>query len=169
VSEGLEPIRPGERVGPHRVLRGFERHGGTARVSEVEVREKYRRPGLPRRLALEVVQEEYQAALVAESDSLSRPNHPDAVCIFPFLVPGRPRYAAREQFRFRWASYCATELPKRGSVETRLTRLPGAPCLLCSPPDRDRRMSLLESLGMGRHCPACPTRAACRIHPYSGG
>ncbi|OQY21839.1 MAG: hypothetical protein B6I35_07505, partial [Anaerolineaceae bacterium 4572_32.2] len=72
MSEELSHILPGNIVGPYRVVRGFKGRGGMARIFEAEVREKYRQPRLPRRLALKIAKEDHQSALVAEADFLSR-------------------------------------------------------------------------------------------------
>ena len=86
MNEELDHIQPDSIVGPYRIVRRFKRRGGMAGIFEVEVREKYRQPGLPRRLALKVAREEYQDALVAEADFLRRFDHPNVVRIFPSLV-----------------------------------------------------------------------------------
>ena len=96
MSIDLDHIQPGSIVGPYRIVRGFRGRGGMARVFEVEVRQKYRQPHLPRRLALKVAREKYQDALVAESDFLRRFDHPNVVRIFPLAGYHRPVYAARE-------------------------------------------------------------------------
>jgi serine/threonine protein kinase len=120
-----------------------------ARIFEVAVREKYRQAGQTHRLALKVAKEECEAALVAESDFLRRFDHPNVVRILPLPLPGRPSYAAREQFRFGWGWYYPMELLKGGSLESRLTRPTGATDLLRPPSERERRLSLLETVGIG--------------------
>lgn len=156
MSEELNLIQPGEQVGPYRIVRGLKKGhvGGMARIFEVEVREKYRRPGLPRRLALKVAKPEHQAALTAEADYLSRFNHPNVVRIFPLPLEGRNRYAARERFSFGWGWYYAMELLDGGSLRRRLTRPTTITDLLRLPPEGERRLSLLETLGVARQLAA---------------
>ena len=115
MSTELDNIRPGTVVGPYRIVRGFKGRGGMARIFEVEVREKYRQPTLPRRLALKVAREEYQGALVAESDFLRRFEHPNVARIFPLAGYHRPVYAARARFPFGWGWYYAMELLSESS------------------------------------------------------
>ena len=148
MSEELNYITPGSRVGPYRVVRGFKGRGGMARVFEAEVREKYRRPNLPRRLALKVAKEDYQDALVAEADFLRRFDHPNVVRIFPLAGYHRPVYAARERFPFGWGWYYTMEMLGGGSLERYLTHPTSG--LLRAPPDGGRRLSLLKTLGIVR-------------------
>lgn len=148
----LDLVQPGDRVGPYRIVRGFQGRGGMARVFEVEVREKYRQPGMPRRLALKVAREQHQAALAAEADFLSRFDHPNVVRIFP-LPRGdhhRPVYAARERFSFGWGWYYAMELINGGCLHEHLTRPTAVMDLLRWPSSRQRRLSALETLGIVR-------------------
>jgi len=119
-----------------------------ARVFEVKVREKYRQPDLPRRLALKVAKEEYQDALVAESDFLRRFDHPHVVRIFPLAGYHRPVYAARKRFPFGWGWYYTMELLSKESLERHMTRPTTG--LLRSPTDGGRRLSLLKTLGIAR-------------------
>ena len=154
MSEELDHIQPGERVGPYRIVRGFRGRGGMGRVFEVEVREKYRQPGLPRRLALKVAREEYEAALVAEADFLSRFDHPHVVHIFPLPGRHRPVYAAREQFPFGWGWYYAMEMLDGGSLERRLTRPTTITHILRPPPEAQHPLNLLEALGIARQLAA---------------
>ena len=156
MSEELNLIQPGERVGPYRIVRGLKKGhvGGMARIFEVEVREKYRRPGLPRRLALKVAKPEHQAALTAEADYLSRFNHPNVVRIFPLPGYHKAVYAAREKFSFGWGWYYAMELLDGGSLRCRLTRPTTITDLLRLPPEGERRLSLLETLGVARQLAA---------------
>ena len=148
MSVELDKIQPSSIVGPYRIVRGFKGRGGMARVFEVEVREKYRQPNLPRRLALKVAKEKYQDALVAESDFLRRFDHPNVVRIFPLAGYHRPVYAARERFPFGWGWYYTMELLGGGSLERHLTRPTTG--LLSPPPDGGRRLSLLKTLGIAR-------------------
>jgi serine/threonine-protein kinase len=150
MTEGLNSIEPGDRIGPYRIVRGFKRGGGMARVFEAEVREKYRIPGTPTRVALKVAKEEYQSALVMETDFLSRFDHPNVVRIFPLAGYHRPVYAARSQFRFGWGWYYAMELVSGDSLERRLTRPATVTNLLRPPPDGERRLCVLEALGIAR-------------------
>jgi serine/threonine-protein kinase len=150
MSEGLDRIKPGDRVGPYNVVRAFKGRGGMARIFEVEVREKYRRAGLPRRLALKIAKPEHQSALTAEADFLSRFDHPNVVRIFPLPGYHRPIYAAREQFSFGWGWYYAMEVLGGGSLERRLTR-PTTVTEILRPPSEDVcRLPLLEALGIAR-------------------
>jgi serine/threonine protein kinase len=160
MSEDLDYIQPGDRAGPYRIVRRFKGRGGMARVFEGEVREKYRRTDLPRRLALKIAKEDYQGALVAEADFLSRFDHPNVVRIFPLPRGDHPRpvYAARERFRFGWGWYYAMELLDGGSLERRLTRT--TTDLLRLPSVGERRLGLLEALGVARQL----TRALEHIH-----
>ena len=64
----LDIIQPGDKLGPYRVVRGFQGRGGMGAIFEVEVRKKYQQPEIPNRLALKVARDEYQASLVTESD-----------------------------------------------------------------------------------------------------
>jgi len=121
-----------------------------ARVFEAEVREKYRQPDMPRRLALKVAREQHQDALAAEADFLSRFDHPNVVRIFP-LPRGdhrRPVYAARERFSFGWGWYYAMELIKGNCLHDHLTRPTSVTNLLRSPLARQRRLSMLEAMGI---------------------
>ncbi len=163
LSEGLDRIRPGDRVGPYRIVRGFKGRGGMARVFEAEVREKYRQAGLPRRLALKVAKPEHQAALTAEADFLSRFDHPNVVRIFPLPGYHRPVYAAREQFAFGWGWYYAMELLDGGSLERRIARRTTAPGVARRSSEDGICLSLLESLGIARQL----ARALEHIHERS--
>jgi serine/threonine-protein kinase len=154
MSEALDRIQPGDRVGPFRIVRGFKGRGGMGGIFEVEVRQKYRQPGIPRRLALKVAREEYQAALTAEADFLRRFDHPNVVHIFPLPLPGRRRYAAREMFSFGWGWYYTMELVRGGSLEHRLTNPTTVTDLLRLPPERERRLNLLMTLGVARQMTA---------------
>ncbi|HDQ74246.1 MAG TPA: serine/threonine protein kinase [Chloroflexi bacterium] len=156
----LDHIKPGSVVGPYRVVRGFKGRGGMARVVEVEVREKYRQPTLPPRLALKVAREEYQDALVAESDYLRRFDHPGVVRIYPLAGYHRPVYAARERFPFGWGWYYTMELLSRKSLKGHLTSTTAG--LLRPSSDEGRPIGLLKTLGIGRQL----TRALDHIHAY---
>ncbi|MCX7681214.1 MAG: serine/threonine protein kinase [Anaerolineae bacterium] len=151
-----ELAKPGDIVGPYRILRKLKGRGGMASVFEVEVRAKYRLPGHPRRLALKVAREEYQDALVAEADFLSRFHHPNVVRIFP-LPRGqgfRPVYAARECFPFGWGWYYTMEMLDGGSLDRHLTRPTTITDVLRYPKTPRRRLSLLLALGIGRQLAA---------------
>lgn len=153
MSVELSHIQPGSTVGPYRILRGFRGRGGMARVFEVEVREKYRQPDLPRRLALKVAKEEYQDALVAESDFLRRFDHPNVVRIFPLAGYHRPVYAARERFPFGWGWYYTMELLRGQSLERHLTRTTTGVLFRSRQSDR-RRLSIFKTLGIARQLTA---------------
>ncbi len=148
MSSDLDDILAGSTVGPYRIVRGFKGRGGMARVFEVEVRDKYRQPDLPRRLALKVAKEKYQSALVAESDFLRRFDHSNVVHIFPLAGYHRPVYAGRERFPFGWGWYYTMELLSAESLERYLTRTTTG--LHRSGPDRGRRLSVLKALGITR-------------------
>jgi len=153
VNAELDYIQPGSIVGPYRIVRGFKGRGGMARVVEVEVRKKYRQPDLPRRLALKVASEEYQDALVAESDFLRRFDHPNVVRIFPLAGYHRPVYAARERFPFGWGWYYTMELLSGKPLERHLTS-PATGLLGPRSNGRGRRLSLLKALGIARQLAA---------------
>ncbi|MBN1875113.1 MAG: serine/threonine protein kinase [Anaerolineae bacterium] len=119
---GLDTVRPGTVVGPYRIMKGFRGHGGMAQIFLVEVREKYRQPNIPRRLALKVAKPEHQQALVAEADYLRLFNHPNVVRIFPLPGYHKPVYSAREEFPFGMGWYYAMEFLDGGALEETLTR-----------------------------------------------
>ncbi len=148
----LDHIQIGSIVGPYRIVRGFRGRGGMARVFEVEVRAKYRQPDLPRRMALKVAKEEFQDALVAESDFLRRFDHPNVVRIFPLAGYHRPVYAARERFPFGWGWYYTMELLSGKPLEHHLTSTTSS--LFRSRPRKGRRLSLLKALGVARQLSA---------------
>lgn len=150
MSEELDRIQPGDRVGPYRIVRQFKSHGGMARVFEVEVREKYRRPDLPRRLALKVAKPEHQASLAAEADFLSRFDHSNVIRIFPIAGYHKPVYAARDRFPFGWGWYYTMELIEGGSLKGHLSRPTTITDLLRLPPEGERRLGLLEAVGIAR-------------------
>ena len=154
MNEQLAMIQPGDRAGPYRILRRFEGRGGMAAVFEVEVREKYRTPATPRRLALKVAMPEYEAEVKVEANFLRRFDHPNVVRIFPLPGYHRPIYAAREQFRFGWGWYYAMELLGGESLERHLTRSTTVTDLLRSPAEEERPLSLLETLGIARQLAA---------------
>jgi serine/threonine-protein kinase len=115
-------VKPGEVIGPYKVVRAFRGHGGMAQVCEVKVRDKYYEPSMPKRLALKIADDTLQHALVAEAEYLSRFDHPNVVRIFP--LPGfqsRAVYATKERFDVGWRWYYAMELLDGGSLEHRLT------------------------------------------------
>ncbi|MCP4542051.1 MAG: serine/threonine protein kinase [Chloroflexi bacterium] len=149
----LDHIQIGSIIGPYRIVRGFRGRGGMARVFEVEVRKKYRQPDLPRRLALKVAMEEFQDALVAESDFLRRFDHPNVVRIFPLAGYHRPVYAARERFPFGWGWYYTMELLSGKPLEHHLTSTTSS--LFRSRHRKGRRLSILKVLGI-----ACQLGAA---------
>lgn len=154
MSEELDHILPGSTIGPYRILRAFEGHGGMARLFEVEVRSKYREPGIPRRLALKVAGQEHQAALVAEADFLSRFDHPNVVRIFPLVGYHRPVYAARDFFPFGWGWYYTMEVVRGGCLQHRLVRPTAITGFLRLPLEKEHHMSVLETLGVGRQVAA---------------
>jgi serine/threonine protein kinase len=115
-------VQPGTMVGPYRIMRACKGRGGMAQVFEVEVRQSYRQPGMPRRLALKVAKPEHQAALVAEADYLRLFNHLNVVRIFPLPGFHKPVYAARATFPFGLGWYYVMEFLDGGSLEGALTR-----------------------------------------------
>lgn len=139
MSEELERLTPNTVIGPYRIIRGFSGRGGMARVFEVEVREKYRKPGLPVRMAMKVAKPEHQAALVAEADYLARFDHPNVVRIFPILGYHRPLYAARADFPFGQGWYYTMELLTGGSLHHRLCRPTTITGMLRPPGDGEER------------------------------
>ncbi len=154
MSEELDRIPAGTVIGPYRIIRAFKGRGGMARVFEVEVREKYRRPDLPRRLALKVAKQTHQASLVAEADFLSRFRHPNVVHIFPLPGYHRPVFAAREDFPFGWGWYYAMELLDGGSLDRRLSRTTALGDTWQAPATEGRRLPILEALGIARQIAA---------------
>ncbi|MGC9358176.1 MAG: serine/threonine-protein kinase [Anaerolineae bacterium] len=158
-----DPLRPGETIGPYRVVRGFRGHGGMAQICEAEVRKKYRRPGMPRRLALKVADEEHQAALVAESDYLRRFDHPNVVRIYPLPGYHRPVYAAKERFTFGWRWYYAMELLNGGSLEQHLTHTTTMTNVFRQSQSAERPLTLVEVVGIARQL----TSALEHIHHHS--
>jgi serine/threonine protein kinase len=161
MDETLSRIQANTVIGPYRVVRGFRARGGMARVFEVEVRNKYRQPNLPERLALKVAKEEYQAALSAEADYLSRFDHPNVVRIFPLAGYERRRvYAAREKLSFGWGWYYTMELVNGPSLDHRLSRPTTFKGLLRPSPMAGYCLGLLETLGIARQL----TTALAHIH-----
>lgn len=150
MTESSDIVEPGEQIGPYQVLRGFRGRGGMARIYEAEVREKYWRPGMPRRLVLKVADEAHQSALVAEADYLSRFNHPNVVHIFPLPGYHRPVYAAKERFTFGWRWYYAMELLEGGSLEFTLTRPSRITDAFRTPATSERPLALVMVLGIAR-------------------
>lgn len=151
MSEELERLTPNTVIGPYRIIRGFRGRGGMARIFEVEVREKYRKPGSPVRLAMKVAKPEHQAALAAEADYLSRFDHPNVVRIFP--IPGyhKPVYAARADFPFGQGWYYTMELLTGGSLHHQLYR-PTTITGLLRPPgaEEEHPLPLLMAVGIAR-------------------
>jgi serine/threonine-protein kinase len=121
-----------------------------ARIFEVEVRRKYRRSDLPRRLALKVAKQRYQVSLVAEADFLCRFNHPSVVRIHPLAGYHRPVYAAREQFAFGWGWYYAMEVLDGGGLDRRLSRPTTLTDVFRLSSDNGNRLSVLEAVGIAR-------------------
>ena len=150
MSQELDSLRPGDKIGPYRVIRRFKSRSGMAHLFEVEVREKYRRPGLPRRLALKMAREEHQAALSAEADYLSRFDHPNVVRVYPIAGYSRTVYAAREQILSGWYWYYTMELVLGGSLDRQLYRPTTISDLLRPPPQGVPHLSLLVTLGIAR-------------------
>jgi serine/threonine-protein kinase len=155
MSTELEKLVPGTLVGPYRVIRGFRGRGGMARVFEVEVREKYRRPGFPDRMAMKVAKPEHQAALAAEADYLARFDHPNVVRIFPILGYHKPVYAARADFPFGPGWYYTMELLTGGSLQRHLCRPTTLTDVLRPPADGEEHpLHLLEAVGIARQIAA---------------
>lgn len=155
MSEELEKLLPGTNIGPYRIIRGFRGRGGMARVYEVEVREKYRRPGFPTRMAMKVAKPEHQAALAAEADYLARFDHPHVVRIFPILGYHRPVYAARADFPFGQGWYYTMELLTGGSLHRYLCRPTTLQDALRPPSDGEERpLPILVAVGIARQLAA---------------
>jgi serine/threonine-protein kinase len=76
------------------------------------------------------------------------------VRIFPLPLPGRRRYAAREQFAFGWGWYYAMELLKGGSLENRLTQATTVREIFRAPRPGVNRLNVLETVGIGRQIAA---------------
>ena len=150
MSSSLDAVQPGAIVGPYRIMRGFRGHGGMAQIFEVEVREKYRQPGMPRRLALKVAKPEHQAALVAEADYLRMFDHPNVVRIFPLPGFHKPVYSARAEFPFGLGWYYAMEMLDGGSLEWTLTHTTTVTDLLRVSRQRQRRLNVYVALGVVR-------------------
>jgi len=154
-SEELERLLPGTIVGPYRIVRGFRGRGGMARVFEVEVREKYRRPGVPIRMAMKVAKPDHQAALSAEADYLARFNHPNVVRIFPILGYHKPVYAARGDFPFGQGWYYTMELLTGGSLYHHLCRPTTLTGMLRPPANGEEHpLHLLQAVGIARQLAA---------------
>ncbi len=144
-------IPRGEVIGPYRVVRALVGgHGGQARVYEVVVRKKYRHPDTPTHLALKVAQKEYQAALVAEANYLSRFDHPNVVRIFPVSgYRNKPTYFAKKTFTFGERWYYAMELVRGNSLAHHLTRSRTITDLFSSP-TAQHPLSIVETVGIAR-------------------
>jgi len=154
-SEELDKLLPGTIVGPYRIVRGFRGRGGMARVFEVEVREKYRRPGFPIRMAMKVAKPDHQAALSAEADYLSRFDHPNVVRIFPILGYHRPVYAALGDFPFGRGWYYTMELLTGGSLYHHLCRPTTLTGMIRPPADGEEHpLHLLQAVGIARQLAA---------------
>ena len=121
-----------------------------AQVFEVEVRRKYRQPGMPRHLALKVAKPEHQAALVAEADYLRLFDHPNVVRIVPLPGFHKPVYAARAEFPFGLGWYYAMEFLDGGSLARSLTRTHTITDVGRSPRHPGRRLNIGVALGVGR-------------------
>ncbi len=155
MSQELEQLTPGTIIGPYRIVRGFRGRGGMARVFEVEVREKYRRPGFPTRMAMKVARPEHQSALAAEADYLARFDHPNVVRIYPILGYHRPVYAARGDFPFGAGWYYTMELLTGGSLQRHLCRPTTLTDVLRPPMDGEEHpLHLLEAVGIVRQLAA---------------
>lgn len=155
MSEELEKLLPGTPIGPYRIIRGFRGRGGMARVFEVEVREKYRRPGFPTRMAMKVAKPEHQAALAAEADYLARFDHPNVVRIYPILGYHKPVYAARADFPFGQGWYYTMELLTGGSLHHHLCRPTTLQNALRPPTDGEERpLPIIEAVGIARQLAA---------------
>ncbi len=155
MSQELEKLTPNTVIGPYRIIRGFRGRGGMARVFEVEVREKYRRPGFPVRMAMKVAKPEHQSALAAEADYLARFDHPNVVRIFPILGYHKPVYAARADFPFGQGWYYTMELLTGGSLHHTLCRPTTITGMLRPPGDGEERpLSLLIAVGIARQLAA---------------
>ncbi len=143
-------VQPGALVGPYRIVRACKGRGGMAQVFEVEVRQSYRQPGMPRRLALKVARPEHQAALVAEADYLRMFNHRNVVRIVPLPGFHKPVYAARATFPFGLGWYYAMEFLDGGSLERALTRTSTITDLLRPAKTPGRCLNIGIALGIAR-------------------
>jgi len=163
MSQISDVIMPGEIIGPYRVVCGFQGRGGQARVYKVEVREKYRRPDMPRYLALKVAHEQHQAALVTEANYLRRFDHRNVVRIYP--IPGytTPVYYAKERFTFGERWYYAMELVEGRSLDYHLTRPRTMSDFVRSGLPPQRPLSMVEVIGIARQI----TDALEHIHAQS--
>ena len=133
-------------------MRRLKGRGGMAHIFEVEVRQKYYQPGMPRRLVMKVADEEHQAALVAEADYLRRFDHPNVVRIFPLPLGEnrRPVYSALEHFSFGWGWYYTMEMLDGGSLQSYLTRPTTITDMLRTPAQGTHRLSVLLAVGISR-------------------
>lgn len=155
MSQELEHLAPGSVIGPYRIVRGFRGRGGMARVFEVEVREKYRRPGFPTRMAMKIAKPEHQSALAAEADYLSRFHHPNVVRIYPILGYHKPVYAARGDFPFGAGWYYTMELLTGGSLQKHLCRPTTLTDILRPPAEGEEHpLHLLQAVGIARQLAA---------------
>ncbi len=143
-------VQPGTVVGPYRIIRACKGRGGMAQVFEVEVRQSYRQPGMPRRLALKVAKPEHQAALVAEADYLRLFNHRNVVRIFPLAGFHKPVYAARATFPFGLGWYYAMEFLDGGSLEGALTRTSTITDLVRPAKSHSRRLNIGIAVSIAR-------------------
>lgn len=151
MAADLDTVQAGTIVGPYRIVRGFRGRGGMAQVFEVEVRKKYREPGMPRRLALKVARPEHQSALVAEADYLRILEHPNVVRIFPLPGFHKKVYSARADFPFGLGWYYAMELLDGGSLDSTLSRASSVTDLFRPARSQgQRRLSAYVAVGVAR-------------------
>ncbi|MBC7250830.1 MAG: serine/threonine protein kinase [Anaerolineae bacterium] len=107
----------GERVGPFEIVRKLPGgEGGMAVVYEARLRNRYRTPGAPKRVALKIARADRFDFLKDEANFLRRFNHPGVVRVYP--LPGREKevYVARQTFTTGPSYYIAMEYIGGGSL-----------------------------------------------------
>lgn len=113
----------GERVGPFEIVRRLPRgEGGMAVLYEARLRDKYRTPGAPTRVALKIARADHVDFLKDEANLLRRFDHPGVVRVYP--LPGREKevYVARQTFTTGPSYYIAMEYIGGGSLADYLQR-----------------------------------------------
>jgi len=110
-------LAKGERVGPFEIVRKLPRgEGGMAVLYEARLRDKYRTPGAPTRVALKIARADRFDFLKDEANLLRRFDHPGVVRVYP--LPGREKevYVARQTFTTGPSYYLAMEYIGGGSL-----------------------------------------------------